>query len=295
MKIDIFADLMRLVKRNRDGSYATQAARKYVLAQVAHDLKDMGFRTLPATGLKPKHVEALVARWKASGIAASTMKNRMSHVRWWAEKVGKQNCVPRSNGELQIAKRRYVTNISKALTIDDEYLQKISDERLRCSIELQFAFGLRREECLKFQAKYALSGRPLDEVSEIKLKSSWCKGGRSRIVPITDEHQRAVLARAIAFCGNGSMIPKHLRYIDQVRRYVRTVKKAGLSKLHGLRHQYAQRRYQQLTGWLAPAAGGPIAPQLSPEQRNIDRVARLQVSSELGHNREEITAVYLGR
>ncbi|RDK10495.1 phage integrase N-terminal domain-containing protein [Cupriavidus lacunae] len=295
MKIDIFIDLMRLVKRNRDGSYATQAARKYVLAQVAHDLKDMGYRTLPATGLKPKHVDALVARWKASGITASTMKNRMSHVRWWAEKVGKQNCVPRSNGELGIAKRRYVTNVSKALTIHDEYLEKISDERLRCSIELQFAFGLRREECLKFQAKYALSGLPVNEVHEIKLKPSWCKGGRPRTVPITNEHQRTVLARAIALCGNGSMIPKHLRYIDQLRRYVRAVKKAGLSKLHGLRHQYAQRRYQQLTGWLAPAAGGPIAAQLTPQQRIIDRVARLQVSSELGHNREEITAVYLGR
>ncbi|HBD37450.1 MAG TPA: integrase, partial [Cupriavidus sp.] len=59
MKIDIFLDLMRMVDRNRDGSFSTQAARREVLAQVAHDLKDMGYRTLPATGLKPKHVRAL--------------------------------------------------------------------------------------------------------------------------------------------------------------------------------------------------------------------------------------------
>lgn len=295
MKIDIFVDLMRLVRRNRDGSYATQAARREVLAQVAHDLKDMGFRTLPATGFKPKHVAALVKRWQTSGIAVGTMKNRMSHVRWWAEKVGKQNCVPRTNAELGIGRRRYVTNISKALVLASGDLEKITDERLRCSVELQQAFGLRREECLKFQARYALAGLTADAVQEIQLKPTWCKGGRARAVPVTDEHQRAVLARATAFCESGSMIPKDLKYVDQLRRYESAVEKAGMSKLHGLRHAYAQRRYQQLTGWPAPAAGGPVSAQLTQQQRVVDRAARLQVSAELGHNREEITAVYLGR
>lgn len=295
MKIDIFVDLMRLVERNRDGSYATQAARRDVLAQVAHDLKDLGFRTLPATGLKPKHVASLVGRWQATGIAVGTMKNRMSHVRWWAEKVGKQNCVPRTNAELGIGRRTYVTNVSKALVLASGDVEKIADERLRCSVELQQAFGLRREECLKFQPRYALAGQTPDVAREIQLKPTWCKGGRARAVPVTNERQRAVLARARALAGSGSMIPKDLKYVDQLGRYIRAVEKAGMSKLHGLRHEYAQQRYYQLTGWLAPAAGGPVSAQLTPQQRAVDRVARLQVSAELGHHREEITAVYLGR
>jgi len=295
MKFDIFVDLMRMVDRNRDGSYATQAARREVLAQVAHDLKDMGFRTLPATGLKPKHVVALVERWRASGIAVTTMKNRMAYVRWWAEKVGKQNCVPRTNAELGIGRRKYVTNVSKAVVLTSGDLEKITDVRIRCSVELQEAFGLRREECLKFQPSYALNGQAPDSVKEIRLWPSWCKGGRGRAVPITDERQPAVLARAAALAGSGSMIPKHLKYVQQLGRYVNAVEKAGLCKLHGLRHLYAQRRYHQLTGWLAPAAGGPLSRQLTKEQRVIDRAARLQVSAELGHTREEITAVYLGR
>ena len=44
-----------------------------------------------------------------------------------------------------------------------------------------------------------------------------------------------------------------------------------------------------------PAAGGPSAKQLSPEQKAVDREARLTISRELGHEREQITAVYLGR
>jgi hypothetical protein len=35
--------------------------------------------------------------------------------------------------------------------------------------------------------------------------------------------------------------------------------------------------------------------ELSQEQKLLDHEARLQVSGELGHEREQITAVYLGR
>ena len=63
----------------------------------------------------------------------------------------------------------------------------------------------------------------------------------------------------------------------------------------GLRHHYAQTRYADLTGWKAPAAGGPTSKQLSADQKVIDRQARLTSSRELGHEREQTTAVYLGR
>jgi hypothetical protein len=65
--------------------------------------------------------------------------------------------------------------------------------------------------------------------------------------------------------------------------------------MHGLRHHYAQARYEALTGWKAPAAGGPDAQVLTQEQRLEDAMARQTISQELGHERAQITAVYLGR
>lgn len=65
--------------------------------------------------------------------------------------------------------------------------------------------------------------------------------------------------------------------------------------MHGLRHQYAQSRYEALTGWKAPAAGGPSTKMLTPEQRLQDSHARQTISYELGHERLQVTAVYLGR
>ena len=95
--------------------------------------------------------------------------------------------------------------------------------------------------------------------------------------------------------GAASLIPEGTFYCDQLNRFKAQTAKAGIDPVHGLRHQYAQRRYQQLTGGNAPAAGGPTSKQLSVDQKALDRQARLVVSRELGHEREQITAVYLGR
>jgi hypothetical protein len=77
--------------------------------------------------------------------------------------------------------------------------------------------------------------------------------------------------------------------------YDKQVSRAGLKNLHGLRHAYAQKLYKQLTGWEAPINGGPKSRQLTPEQKQIDRQARMILSEELGHSREQITVNYLGR
>ena len=167
---DLNHDFKNLCQRNRDGSLATQHDRESILSLIAKQLDEDGFRHLRASGVRAKHVEHLVERWHTEEIAPETFKNRMSALRWLAEKIDKQNIVARENASYGIAERRYVSNVSKAHELDAE-----------------------------------------------------------------------------------------------------------------------------LTGWKAPAAGGPTSKQLSPEQKRIDREARLTISRELGHEREQITAVYLGR
>ena len=157
------------------------------------------------------------------------------------------------------------------------------------SLELQRAFGLRREEAMKFAPSYA------DKGDHIKLKASWTKGGRLRSIPIRTETQRDVLDRARRLAGFGSLIPPHRSYVQQLRVYEGSTTRAGLSSMHGLRHAYAQERYEELTGWKCPATGGPDSKNLTPEQREMDHEARLTISQELGHERSQITTAYLGR
>lgn len=287
--LDLEYELKAICRRNRDGSRMTQAQREQRLRQIARELNQLGFRHLHATSLKPKHVEALVNDWQQRGLAAGTIKNRMADLRWWAEKVGRQQVIARDNGHYGIGQRTFVAQRSKAEALSDEALSAVDDAHVRMSLQLQAAFGLRREEAIKFNSAYA------DRGDRLLLKPSWCKGGRAREIPIHTKAQRELLDRCHALAGGGSLIPPERSYIEQRRVYERHAARAGLSKLHGLRHAYAQARYLELCGFAPPAAGGPIAAELTQPQRARDREARLTISRELGHERERITAVYLGR
>jgi integrase len=213
----------------------------------------------------------------------------MAVLRWWAEKADRRNVVARSNAYYGIPDRQFVTNTSKAKEVAAQDLDRVKDPYVRMSLELQQAFGLRREEAIKFSPGFA------DRGDRIRLKSTWTKGGKERDVPIRSDEQRKVLQRAHQLAGNGSLIPGERNYVQQLRVYERQTANAGLSKLHGLRHTYAQARYEELTGWKAPAAGGPVSRMLSPGQKVVDRHARRTISQELGHIREQITSVYVGR
>ena len=281
--------LKQLCKNNRDGSYTTQVNRHDILQKMSDDLHALGYRGMQANSLKQKHVDALISQYKQEGLAIGTLKNRLSVLRWWANKIGRHQVVAKSNGHYDIGKRELVAKDSKAQILDHDKLNNITDTHIKMSLELQAAFGLRREEAIKFSPQFA------DQQDHIRLKSSWCKGGRARTVPIRTDYQREVLNRAHQLAGRGSLIPSHLMYVQQMRRYEKQTQKVGLCKMHGLRHAYAQTRYQELTGWPAPANGGPASKQLTSEQKQVDLKARLIISKEMGHTREQITATYLGR
>src|SRR5690606_8053968 len=93
-----------------------------------------------ATSLKGKHVEALLQRWQAEGLSAGTLKNRMAHLRWWAEKIGKAGVIPTDNAQLGISERRFVADENKARELGND-VDRIRDPYVRMSLALQRASG----------------------------------------------------------------------------------------------------------------------------------------------------------
>lgn len=287
---DLNYDLKQLCRRNRDGSYATQADREHILDLIADQLDEMGFRHMNAHSLRPKHVEKLVERWLAENLSPGTIKNRMSALRWWAEKVGKENVVARTNAAYGIRDRVYVTNISKAKELVMDQLQRIRTEAIRISLRLQVAFGLRCEESIKIVPSWA------DRGNALVLKDSWTKGGREREIPIRTAEQRQLVDDAKAAAKGKSLVaPGYAKYVEYLKHFRYECERAGINAFHGHRHFYAQARYNELTGWECPARGGPTSKQLTAKQKAIDRVAREIISREMGHGREQVTAIYVGR
>ena len=286
---DLNYQLKTLCKANRDGSYATQATRSRMLDLIANQLHELGYKHMQARSLKPKHVDALVSQWKDQRISVGTFKNRLSALRWWANKVGKADIIARDNSAYDIGNRCYVGEVSKAQTLQQGQLGNVSDPYVRLSLRLQSAFGLRREEAIKFSPNYAIKD------DHIKLKASWTKGGRARTVPIRNDAQRRLLENVRTLAKGGALISPERNYVEQRNRYDRQVRTAGIKNPHSLRHAYTQRRYEELTGWKAPLAGGPASKSLNIDQRALDKDARETIAEELGHSREEISATYLGR
>ena len=284
---DLNYDLKRLQAGHDDGSHGTRAARSYALAQIADTLHDLGFKGLRAAGLKRKHVVALVREWKRQGRSTGTMKNRMAHVRWWAKHIGRPGVVP-ANGALGIANREHVTNEDRSQALDPGKLALVKDAHVAMALRLEAAFGLRREEAIKFTPARD------DRGDRIRLKGSTTKGGRPREVPVLRDGQRKLLDEARRLVGSGALIPPERNYKQQLKVYESQTRAAGLYRMHGLRHRYAQSRYEELTGWKAPVAGGPRQRSLTGARRRIDTEARQAIAAELGHGRRQIAATYCG-
>ena len=285
---DLNWDLLELQRRaGDDGSHATRRDRSYALARMADALHEAGYRGLRAKGLKGKHIDALVRHWRAGRVSDATIMNRMAHLRWWAARVGKGNLV-KANAGYGIRPRSHVSDGAKRRDLNAAKLALVTDKHVRMALRLQAAFGLRREEAIKFAPSHA------DRGDRIAVKGSTAKGGRPREVPVLTDGQRKLLDEARELAGGGALIPSGRNYAEQKKVYEDETRAAGLGRMHGLRHAYALDRYEALTGWKAPAAGGRHRGDLTAGQRRIDRAARLTVSFELGHGRVDVARNYIG-
>ncbi len=280
-------DLKTLLAENPERGHVTRRDRAYILDQAANLLHELGFRRLRGRGLRRKHVNAVVREWKRQGLSVGTLKNRMAALRWWGKRIGRPGVVG-TNAEHGIGNRTYVTNEDKSRRLESDKLALVRDAHVRMSLRLQEVFGLRREEAIKFTPTYA------DRGDRVVIKASWAKGGRAREIPIWNDRQRPVLDAARRLAGGGALIAGARNYAAQRKVYEKETGAAGLRRMHGLRHAYAMDRYERLTGWKAPNAGGPRQRSMSAAMKRIDESARQKIARELGHERIFVVSQYIG-
>jgi hypothetical protein len=274
-----------LEKQQHTMSYGTRYTRLNRLKLIGRELHEMGYKLRTIGRIQPKHIYKLVEHWQDKELSVGRIKNLMSDIRFVCALMEKPDII-KSNDEYGIGTRTYVA--VKDRSIHEIDFSVVLYDHLRCSLELQKHFGLRKEECLKIIPSLADKGK------RIWLKGSWTKGGRERYVPILTDEQRYWLDEAKRVAGyNKSLIPHYRNYKQQTQLYDHIVTQNGWSNLHGLRHAYAQRRYTEISGFQSPVKGGE-KPVMDDENKQKDALARKLVSLELGHSRPEILACYIG-
>ena len=291
------------LRRSADGrkviSHATLADRSEFYSRMVRELHAMGYRMLDIRQLKPKHVEALMKRWEAAGLSASTLQKRFSHLKVLCGWLGKASMLRAGASYLddpERFQRRYEAGYDHSWTAQGvDPLDKIAeiaedDPDVARVLRLQHAFGLRVQE-----ASLLNPARDVLEPDGLRVVAG-TKGGRPRAVPIETEAQRALLREAEeqARRTGHSMIPPQYDLKQWLTRCYTVLARHGVTRKnglvsHGLRHQYANDRYEELTGEPSPVRGG------APVNTRDDQVARQELTARLGHARPSITRAYYGR
>jgi len=286
--------------KDKDVSHKTRQDRQQFYFAFFHELRsndDVKMKVRPRN-LAQRQVAFMVRRWVARGLEPGTIQLYLSYLRTFTEWIGHQGTVlPPAKYVTDPARvaRSYAAVADKSWSAHDVNPQaKIAqvsafDAYVGAQLLMALTYNMRIKEavmCVPHAAE-------IDGQLEIRRGT---KGGRQRFVPIDTPEKRATLEAAKrqvaskdASLGRpGKSLKQNLRRI----RYV--MKKFGITKAdlgvtaHGLRHEYANDRYQRFAGVPSPVRGGP------PIARDVDRAARLRLAEELGHSRENVSNAYLG-
>jgi len=293
----------RTTRKQGKASAKTRLERASFYRLAFAQLSEMGYRLASPRNLGSRHIEVLLQRWDQEGIAIITLHTRVSFLRTFCGWINKPGMVQDVHDYLpnKDVRRRTVAQRNRAwLPNGVEAAEVIArareiDERLAVMLSLEDAFGLRMKEAIEMHPAWcrAESGTALN-IHE------GTKGGRWRQVPIDTDYKREVFewALRVAAAGKTGRIRWPGRTWTQAKRryYYLLAEKLGVNlnnlgvTSHGLRHEYSQEKYQNVTGMPSPIAGADPK-QADPVKH---REAGIEVSRDLGHGRIAVTTSYYG-
>lgn len=301
--------------RKRNVSQRTISRYSEVLMRTLDDLKADNCKVNNLGEIGKTHALRLIKYWLKQNHSMATVQNKISILRRFLTILGKDGAIPlgeelkkwlNNNGVEAPTWSQAVATESKSWEDNDvdlhDVLPKVQYHSpiTAIQLEMQAAFGLRMKESLQIMPRGADYGDMLRVVHGTK-------GGLPRDVrfdedPAIREWQRDVLERAKVYAdanrkGILAMSGKTLE--QNIKHFYYQVGRVGISKSglgvtpHGLRHQYAARRYRAIAGHATPVSGG--APRvLTQDVIDADLRARRETSFALGHFRDDVTKAYVG-
>ena len=279
--------------------FATQSARQETLWRGFKELHTLKYHLNDVHEFKERHIRALANTWEARGLSASTIQNRISVFRTFAEWIGKRGMILGSEHYVknpEKVKRHGVAQTDKTWSGQQKDLAELltalntDDPHVALQLELQRAFGLRMREAALLKVHAADKGT--------YLAVNWgTKGGRDRVIPIETDYQRDVLHRAKALITHKkhSLIPENYNFKQWKNHYYYVCHQHGISRKdgvtsHGLRHERLNEIYHNITGQLSPVKNQ----NHQKVNASLDQLARQEVAEVAGHSRLSIASAYVG-
>jgi hypothetical protein len=167
-------------------------------------------------------------------------------------------------------------------------------ERVAAAGLLCRELGLRRKEASLLDLR--LAKHQAETLGRVNITAG-TKGGRGRYVdrwvPVSEHTIRAIDLASKAAGGGSTLIPAGqslAQWLTKVsKEWSNAAASVDLGTLRDLRAAYACDRYAEIT--MAPA---PVVAGTRVADKDVDGLARQVLSQELGHNRTDVVAAYVG-
>ena len=282
----LVSQLDKLARHNRQGSFRTKDRYYQAMKRFCAYLADE-YHLQKLTNINGKHLTSYILRMQEDGKSASTIKTDLSAIRFFHDKMSNPKYRLPDNDELAVELERRCfggTDRTWSIVEFNKMLGRaMALDRWDYILALYLAryAGLRIHEC--FRIDTATAEQALRE-NAITIKG---KGGKIRTVPINEQIAIAMkeqLKRTKR--GHKLLVPDDMhtdRAINQLQFFIMTYRNAIRDAdsdrpmtFHGLRHTYAAEKYTQL---------------IRSGTNALD--AHFEVSRLLGHERADVTDIYL--
>jgi integrase len=266
---------------------------------------------MDARSLTERHVAHAIKRWVEQKYAPATIQTYVSFLRVFACWIGKAGMIRRVQDYVDdpaLVRRSYSTAVDRGWEAAGFSFEEVKsramliDVRSAAALWMIRAFGLRFKEVIMLRPRIAAVDDQLLLVKEGDLDRyllvlRGAKGGRPRGIPIDTDDKRAALAFACSVVSQEHEALGQPGYsLKKAKRRLRHIFEDRLGVCfsdlgvvpHGLRHDYANERYERFAGQSSPVRGGP------GRTGKDDDEARRRVAEELGHWRGVVANAYLG-
>ena len=297
--MDIMRDeIKRHSTRDKVVGNETQAKRRAEMFQFFTELRILGYKIEDPKNFCNKHIHALCLDWEARGLAAKTIVNRISMMRWFAGLIGKEGMVGAPETYVRDPKS---VQIQRAAVEDKSWGAKgiIPEEKIAEVAEYCPETAAQMMACLGLGARVreAVCLRPhlvLD--GEFITLQDGTKNGRRRTFRATPkmlealEHLQKITPGKFDYLGSCRTLKQsRRRFYTVMERFGITRKGLGITA-HGLRAQFLIDMHEEETGVAAPVRGGMPGDCDPVTKHKADR----KVAEAAGHSRTSVTTAYCG-
>ena len=280
---NLIGQLDRLYKHNRQGSYKTRTRYYEAMKRFCVYLAEE-FHLQKLANLSEKHVEDYVEFMYEKNLNISYIKTELSAIRFWHDLIPNAKGYVPSNDELNLGKRNFREK-ERAWT-HSEFNQMLGlcgilgYDDYSAMLCLGWYAGLRIHEC--FRIDTATANKAI-KTGKITIKG---KGGLIRTIPINEsitfclkEMIQKTKRGHKLFVSEGTntdeAIQRFQNFISYHRKSIKTDDDHTLT-FHGIRHSYACHQYKDFI-----------------DSGFSELEARKAVSRLLGHQRDDVTKIYL--